>query len=306
MKILVILASYNGGKYIKEQIESILSQTNVVVDLKIYDDRSKDQTAQIIEQFINDGRVSLFINDIATGSAANNFLGAIKGMSDELLSQYDCISFADQDDIWLPEKLVKASQMLQSNNAVLYMSNLIMWQEKTGEKSIINKAYPQKKYDFLFEGGSAGCTYVLTSKFCIDLKQTLEQTDYSNWKFFSHDWFVYFFARINNYKVVIDSNAYILYRIHDSNVHGQLNAFSFFAIKERLKYIKQGWYFEQIKGFILFTKSGSVEKKIYQLYTKNYFSRLYVLLRYNFDLMRSFKKNIQFFAISILPLKINK
>lgn len=306
MKILVILASYNGGKYIKEQVESILNQNAVAVDIKIYDDVSKDDTLEVIKQFCHNDRVQLSINKSPTGSAASNFFNAIKELSDEVINQYDYIAFADQDDIWLPNKLNAATEMLVADQSSLYMSNLILWEEKTNNKTIIKKCYPQKKHDFLFEGGSAGCTYVFTSKFCVDLKQNLEIVDFKQWKFFSHDWFVYFFARINEYKVSIDSNAYILYRIHEQNVHGQLNVNSLYAITERLKLIKQGWYFSQIKGFMNFTTDNSIEKKIYYLYSKNYFTRLYVLLRYNFDLMRSSKKFIQFFMVSVLPIKKDK
>lgn len=306
MKILVILASYNGAKYIKEQVESILNQDAVTVDIKIYDDVSKDATVAVVNQFCHDERVQLSINRSPTGSAANNFFNAIKNISDEVINQYDYIAFSDQDDIWLSNKLKAATEMLLGDQSSLYMSNLILWEEKTNRKTIIKKCYPQKKHDFLFEGGSAGCTYVFTNKFCIDLKTNLGIVDYRKWKFFSHDWFVYFFARINDYKVSIDSNAYILYRIHEQNVHGQLNVSSLYAITERLKLIKQGWYFAQIKGFANFTKDNSMEKKIYELYTKNYFTRLYVLVRYNFDLMRSPNKFVQFFIVSLLPMKIKK
>jgi rhamnosyltransferase len=306
MKILVILASYNGEKYIKEQLESILSQDGVLVEIKIFDDVSKDKTIQVIDSFCNDERVQLIKNELSTGSAAKNFFSAIKYLRDDILNQYDYISFSDQDDIWLADKLIAASEMLKKDCASLYMSNLILWEEKNGKKSVINKSYSQKKFDYLFEGGSAGCTYVFTNTFCIDLKRTLEKVDYSDWKFFSHDWFVYFFARLNDYIVSIDTNAYILYRIHDNNVHGQLNTISIFAIKERLKMIKQGWYFMQIDGFIKLTLKDSTERRIYELYTKNYLTRLFLLLRYNFSLMRSSKKFIQFFIISLLPIRINK
>lgn len=306
MKILVILASYNGANYIKEQIESILNQDAVEVDIKIFDDVSKDNTVEVVNHYIQDDRIQLSINTSPTGSAASNFFNAIKNISEEVINQYDFVSFSDQDDIWLPNKLNAAAEMLRGNQSSLYMSNLILWEENGNKKTIIKKCYPQKKYDFLFEGGSAGCTYVFTNEFCIDLKRTLEKVDYEQWKFFSHDWFVYFFARINDYQVSIDPNAYILYRIHEHNVHGQLNVNSLYAIIERLKLIKKGWYFSQIKGFIRFTSTNSVEKKIYHLYSKNYFTRLYILLRYNFDLMRSSKKFIQFFVVSVLPLKNNR
>jgi rhamnosyltransferase len=306
MKILVILASYNGEKYIKEQVDSILSQVGVDVNVKIFDDVSSDKTLQVLEVFKNDIRVEIKKNSIGSGSAANNFLNAIQTINEELINEYDLVAFADQDDIWLPEKLKTAGTMLTKQGSSLYCSNLILWDEKSNEKSIINKSFSQKKYDYLFEGGSAGCTYVFTNEFCLGLKKVLVATNYTQWKNFSHDWFVYFYARATGYKVSIDSNAFILYRIHSDNVHGQLNKNSLYAIKERLKLIKQGWYFNQIKGFNKFTRPGSVENKIYHLYSKNYFSRLYVLLRYNFELIRSSKKFIQFFIISLLPIKINK
>jgi rhamnosyltransferase len=293
MRILVIMATYNGDKYIKEQIESILLQNEVDLDLMIFDDASKDNTVQVIELFAAHNKITLVQNSEGTGSAANNFFNALQNLSNLFIRQYEYIAFADQDDIWLPKKLSAAIKILQDEKTNLYMSNLTLWDEKTNTKSILSRCSVQKKYDFLFEGGSAGCTYVFTNTFCIDFKQKLITVDYTNWKFFSHDWFVYFFARINNYGVSIDSNSYILYRIHENNIHGQLNKNSFFAIKERLKIIKQGWYFEHIKGFIKLLPNNSSEKRIYECYYNNYFSRLYVLLRYNFSLIRSSKKFLQ-------------
>ena len=306
MKFLVILASYNGEKYIKEQIDSILSQESVDLDIKIFDDVSTDSTLNVLEDFKNNNRIEIIQNPIGSGSAANNFFNAIKNNNFENIGKYDFIAFADQDDIWLPRKLKAASEMLRSQNSDLYCSNLILWDEHTNNEMIISKSYPQKKYDYLFEGGSAGCTYVFTNEFYLGLKDILKSVNYKEWKFFSHDWFVYFYARINDFKVSIDSNAYIKYRIHSGNVHGQLNKNSLFAVKERLKLIKKGWYFEQIKGYSNLLAPESAEFRIYNLYSKNYFSRMYVLFKYNFQLIRSSKKFIQFLIIGLLPIKINK
>ena len=306
MKILIILASYNGEKYIKEQIDSVLNQEGVEVHVVVFDDVSKDNTVAIVNSFSDDHRIHLIINDFPTGSAASNFFGAIKFLSEDFMRQYDFVSFADQDDIWLSKKIISAVEMLKAEKSDLYLSNLILWNEKTNKKSFIKKCYPQKKYDFLFEGGSAGCTYVFTSKFALDLKFYLPKIDYKNWKYFSHDWLIYFFARINNYKISIDNNAYILYRIHDKNVHGQLNTTSFHAIKERFKLIKEGWYFQQIKGFSKLVPENSEYKNIYNLYSKNYLTRFYVVVRYNFQLIRSRNKMIQFAILSLLPFKIKK
>ena len=306
MKILVILASYNGEKYIKEQIDSILSQEDVDLDIKIFDDVSTDNTLSVLECFKNNDQIEIIQNPIRSGSAANNFFNAIKNNNFNHIDEYDFIAFADQDDIWLPRKLKAASEMLTLQHSDLYCSNLILWDEQTNNEMIISKSYPQKKYDYLFEGGSAGCTYVFTNEFYLGLKDILKSVNYTEWKYFSHDWFVYFYARINDFKVSIDSNAYIKYRIHSGNVHGQLNKNSLFAVKERLKLIKEGWYFKQIKGYSNILAQDSVEFRIYNLYSKNYFSRMYVLFRYNFQLIRSSKKFIQFFIVSLLPIRIKK
>ena len=306
MKILVILAAYNGAKYIEEQMDSILNQDSVSLDIMVFDDCSTDNTIEVLNKYKSNANVSINKREKGTGNAPRNFLDAIRSLSDEFVNSYNFISFSDQDDIWFPNKMFEAGKMLRQEQSSLYFSNLNLWDENTNYKAIINKSCPQKKYDFLFEGGSAGCTYVFTNDFCIGLKKILKSTNYYDWELFSHDWFVYFYARANGFKVSIDNNAYITYRIHANNSYGQVNKISISAIKERLKYIKNGWYFNHIKEFSVFITSNSVESKIYHLYTKNYFSRLYVLIRYNFELMRSSKKFIQFFIISLLPIRINK
>ncbi|EJL66734.1 glycosyltransferase [Flavobacterium sp. CF136] len=305
-EVLVILAAYNGGKYISEQLSSILEQKDVNVHIKVYDDVSSDNTVEVVKTFVEDDRIELIQNIVGHGSAASNFFNAISTLSENTIKEYNYVSFSDQDDLWLPNKLNAAVNVLLQENSSLYCSNLLLWNERTDKTSIIKKSYSQTNYDYLFEGGSAGCTYVFTSEFCLKLKKIIGATDYFDWQYFSHDWFVYFYARISKCKVSIDKNIYIKYRIHSNNVHGQLNQKSLFAISERLKLIKKGWYFKQIREFVKLTDVGSPEKKIYELYYRNYFTRLYILLRYNFSLIRSNKKFIQFFITSLLPIRINK
>jgi rhamnosyltransferase len=302
MRTLVILAAYNGEKYIEEQLQSILLQNDVDLDVMVFDDASRDTTESIVQNLSVDSRIKWFKNSTRSGSAANNFFNAIKEISDEIFKSYDYIALSDQDDVWLPEKLSAAITKLQVEQASLYGSNLILWDEEANTQSLITKSHPQQKYDYLFESGSAGCTYVFTTAFCLELKKCIIATNYLDWKFFSHDWFIYFFARANKYKVVLDANAYIKYRMHSSNLHGFLNKNTLSASLERLKVVRMGWYQEHIKGFEKMLPHNSVEKHIYQRYVHNYFSRIFVVIQYNFKLNRSFKKSIQFFIISFLPL----
>jgi rhamnosyltransferase len=125
------------------------------------------------------------------------------------------------------------------------------------------------------------------------------------WKNFSHDWYIYFFARINNYKVFIDTNSFIQYRIHQTNVHGQLNLNNLNSIKKRVELIKSGWYFEQIANFRQLIPLNSEFSFIYDMYYKNIFTRSYILFLYNFKLMRSRVKFVKFFFLSTI-IKSNK
>jgi rhamnosyltransferase len=301
MKVLVILASFNGGKYIKEQIDSILSQIDVDVQLAVYDDLSVDNTLSIIENY-NNPKIKIFRNSICSGSAAINFCNAILSINEIDLSEINYIALSDQDDIWSQDKISIAINRLSENNASLYASNLIMFNGDSSAKHIlgvIKKDFKQKKYDFLFEGGSAGCTYVFDKSLFLKLKEILQTSNFLYWKYFSHDWFIYFVARISGHKVFFDSNSYIYYRIHESNAHGHLNIFSFNSFFKRLSLLQSGWYFNQVIGFEKLLNIDSTEYNIYQLFKKNTLTRFYVLLRFNFNLIRNPVKFLQFFILNL-------
>jgi glycosyltransferase involved in cell wall biosynthesis len=98
MNVSVAMATYNGEKYLKQQIDSILSQLSNKDELIISDDHSSDQTLTIINNYIQeDPRVKLFMND--ESGVTSNFENAIKRTQNEI------IFLSDQDDIWKPEKV---------------------------------------------------------------------------------------------------------------------------------------------------------------------------------------------------------
>ena len=84
-----------------------------------------------------------------------------------------------------------------------------------GTRGLLRKDYPQTQYDYLFDGGSAGCTYVFTIDYARRPVEELEVIEYKGWPFLSHDWLIYFYARGNDDLAYFDSNSYMLYRIHD-------------------------------------------------------------------------------------------
>lgn len=297
--IKTLLASYNGEKYIEEQIQSILNQEGVLVDLVVNDDLSEDRTVSLVREKFPELKVK--INTPATGSAANNFLKMITEI--DFNEDFHFVAFADQDDIWLPQKLSAAVEKLEAEGAELYCSNLTKWDMQDNSFSLLKKNYPQKKYDFLFEGGSAGCTYVFTKNLAQQLKAFIPTVDSSCWEEFSHDWLVYFFARSRGFKVCIDGNSYIHYRLHNNNVHGHLNQLSFSTIKYKIGKVLRGYHKKHIENYIKYIEPGSDYYKIYRAFLGSYFQRNKMILKYNTQLMRDTKKFYLFLLLNLFRFK---
>jgi rhamnosyltransferase len=299
--IAVVLATYDGEKYISEQMDTILGQKNVALEIFAFDDGSSDKSFDILESYeSNHDNIQVYKNEKPTGSAALNFIKALVELRDKLSPNIEYIALSDQDDIWDDSKLESAINCLNQNDAELYASNLTWWEEATDLKSQLKRDFDQKKYDYLFESASAGCTYVFSVSLLDIIIKELKDRDLKTWRFLSHDWLIYFLARKNNQKVYFDSNAYILYRIHETNAHGSLNGSSISAIRSRLEALKSGWYSEHVKGFSQFLEPESLEMNVYNLFNKGYFGRIGVCLKYNFSLMKSKKKFIKFSLIQLI------
>lgn len=119
MKISVALCTYNGEKYLEEQLESIFAQTLPVDEIVICDDCSTDQTVPIIESFILKFPViiKLYINENPL-KTVKNFEKAVS------LTTGDYIFLCDQDDVWLPYKVeTMIGYMLKNANTLLLFAN---------------------------------------------------------------------------------------------------------------------------------------------------------------------------------------
>ena len=115
--ISVCIATYNGERHIKEQLDSILSQLSLSDEIIVSDDGSTDQTLNIINNY-NDSRIAIYHHTkkkekFSFGYTASNFENAISK------SKGDVIFFADQDDVWLPNKIELQLSALQNADLVL-------------------------------------------------------------------------------------------------------------------------------------------------------------------------------------------
>lgn len=115
MKASVALCTYNGAKYIYEQLKSIVEQIQLPDELVICDDASTDETVDIINKFKENCniKIKLYINKQNLGFR-KNFEKCIS------LCSNDIIFLCDQDDIWLPDKVKIFMQAFESDSNLVY------------------------------------------------------------------------------------------------------------------------------------------------------------------------------------------
>ncbi len=113
MRISVAMCTYNGEKYLDEQLQSIARQTRLPHELVVCDDGSSDSTPKIIEEFSRSAPFPVrFIRNPENLGSTKNFEKVIG------LCTGDLIALSDQDDIWLPEKLARQVEMMDSDPAL--------------------------------------------------------------------------------------------------------------------------------------------------------------------------------------------
>lgn len=212
MRVQVLMSSYNGEKYIRDQIESILNQHDVEVSILIRDDGSKDLTRTILSE-INDKRITCVYEENI--GVKRSFLKLI-AMSDPDVDYY---AFSDQDDIWLEDKLITAVNILakeDQNIPLIYGSSvsLYMNDEVIGEQFVC----PQLKLgNFLIKNYYPGCTMVFNRK----LIELVNSVDFNILKPNPlHDHWLNLVCTACGGKVLMDKEPHILYRQHEGNVIG--------------------------------------------------------------------------------------
>lgn len=117
--VSIAMASYNGEKYIKEQLDSIISQTYTNIEIVITDDCSKDNTVNIIKEYqASYPFIFLFVNEQNKG-VTKTFERAVTESNGAF------IAFCDQDDIWMPNKIETLVKEIGDHDAVYANSELV-------------------------------------------------------------------------------------------------------------------------------------------------------------------------------------
>jgi rhamnosyltransferase len=244
-RVLVLLATYNAGTWLQEQVASILAQTDVDVQILIGDDVSKDDTREFIHRHWGaSANVRLAGWDTPSGSAGANFRRLYRAAD---MQDYDFVALADQDDLWFPHKLINAIRAMQVSGAAGYSSAVeAFWPD--GKTKVIGQNATMRQGDFLFEGAGQGCTFVVTKElfqrvraFCLHEHAVAEALHY-------HDWLIYALARTWHLQWYFDPQPSMRYRQHDNNEIGSRGSVA--SIFKRLKMIESGWYRGQVRAAV--------------------------------------------------------
>lgn len=226
-RIAVLMCTYNGERYIREQIDSILSQNGVSVSLYVRDDGSKDRTTDILDEYQNRGMLKWFRGE--------NVGPAVGFM--ELLYQYagydfDFFAFSDQDDVWLETKLLRAVESLEeceNERYLLYGANQTLLKGNSTVSTVYSEM-PELNTPYLLEHNKiAGCTIVINKELAALIANS-SHIDNTILKSRMHDLWLVLIARTCG-EIVFDMNPTMKYRIHAHNVVGEADS----SFKARMK-----------------------------------------------------------------------
>lgn len=245
-KVLVLLASYNGRKWIEAQLRSIFEQEEVDVKVIVGDDMSTDGTLEYLEAMaLQEPRLQLIKEASASGSAANNFRRLFKTVQ---TNDYDFVALSDQDDLWYPRKLARAIERLRESGADGYSSSVSAeWED--GTKKVLTQSRRKSKYDFLFEGAGQGCTFVLKAYVFDKVRAVCIAYPDASGAMHYHDWLIYLVVRVSGGEWHFDHLPSISYRQHGGNEIGARGGIA--SVAHRLRLIRNGWFKKQVLASIL-------------------------------------------------------
>lgn len=296
-RVVILLALYNGSDYIESQLKSIQSQTYKNLFVFIRDDGSSDHSKEIVENFCEeDDRFILLENDgIKTGTPAGNFFKLIDKID---FYADDFVCFCDQDDIWDPVKIAAAIIKINDNASDAYSSNLLAFNNEKNKAWYIKKSLPQTNVDYIFQGGSAGCTYMLRGKLMNHIKCVLNTVDFNLIRNTSHDWIIYAVARSSSFKWFMDDRAFIYYRQHSNNSYGDLGFLG--NLKRKYILLRSGWYRNNLQVILHLTKDGDDSIFIKRALDHNTIRSRIALAKYIFIARRVPSESVIFIALLIL------
>lgn len=294
----ILMATYNGEKYLQEQLESIENQTWKQWRLTVHDDGSTDNTWSILEKFqkrVGEGKVILIKNNPPTGSAKKNFMQMIQACDGAYMM------FCDQDDVWHLDKVENTFRRMRQmekrygkNLPLLVHTDLKVVDEGLKELHPSFHAYMNLRTDGrlcheLTQNQVTGCTVMINQ--CLQsYVQRVKNLD----AVVMHDHWMALTALVFG-KMSYLNQSTINYRQHGDNSVGAQNAKSLVYMwhrfrRGRLKFqqdmknsaTQSGYFFHLYDSCINDKKMVKLLNKYAFLYKKCKITRIYTFIRYRF------------------------
>jgi glycosyltransferase involved in cell wall biosynthesis len=227
--VSILLCTYNGEKYLEEQLKSIILQT--YSNWKIYasDDGSQDNTISILNYYKN--KIGNEKIEIMNGPKKGYALNFITLLNKNIINS-DFYAFCDQDDYWLKDKIEQALIKIKKNDQcepILYCGRSQYVDENLLKIGMSPKF--KKKPDFknaLVQNIAGGNTMIFNNAARLCIKEFKVSS------IVSHDWLAYQIISGTGGKVIYDDQFYILYRQHNNSLIGHNSSFISF-IKRAIK-----------------------------------------------------------------------
>lgn len=210
INICVLMSTYNGEKYLEQQINSILNQKNVNVKLFVRDDGSTDNTIQILKKYQDDNKLLYYKGEN---------LKPAKSFLDLMLKapKSDYYAFADQDDVWFDDKLYSTYNMIkQYNIPCMAYSNVTITDSNLNKIKNLYKNEPHNNFETIVCCSNIiGCTIVFNNK----LEEIIKK--YGKPEILNmHDAYLSKVCLSIGGKIEYNKESTMLYRQHENNVVG--------------------------------------------------------------------------------------
>lgn len=206
------MSSYNGEKFIRQQIDSILAQEgDFQLSLWVRDDGSSDSTRQILQELADAGKLQWYHGENL--KPAKSFLDLVNRCPG-----YDYYAFADQDDYWHPDKVQKGLALLQGKDCpAMSFANarLVDGQLESLGRNVYNRIPQRDFYSVVIGGGILGCTVVFNEQLA-SLLRTYNRPD----KLIMHDSYTAILCTLFDGEILFDPQPHMDYRQHGNNVIG--------------------------------------------------------------------------------------
>ena len=224
-KVIILLSTYNGEKYLNTQLESLYGQLGVDIHIVVRDDGSKDRTVDILQKYSKDyGKMTIIEGE--NKGAILSFYELMKYAS-ETFDNTCYYAFCDQDDYWKEDKLKRAVDMNDNNAEVFFYHSCyeIVDSELNYLSQSSNRHTKGTLGEALIANQAIGCSMVMTHKVLSEASKICGyETDLS---LPYHDVWTYLVALSIEAKIVFDDYCSLKYRQHGNNVIGlKKNAFS--------------------------------------------------------------------------------